>query len=291
MKGLQLPSFSYGQEIYSSQWRSQIGKLLVAITVALVGFIVNPQISRAKPINLVDKQQGLLPILEYNPPNHGGPGTSRGGGSRPGCPETDKPLTALNPATNYGETVDGYPTFWLYIPYESGVVELRLEEESTLGEQNSNKKVYQPILFQVSQGPGVMKFPLPRTADPLKINSKYRWRFFLLCGSDSGLDTLSVDGVVKRVEPTAKLTSELDVAETTRGEIIAYAANGLWYEALTKLAELRRGNEEDGQVAIDWEALLGHPIVRLGEIVPEKVVNCCFLDGEVQSSSGDGEDK
>ena len=61
-----------------------------------------------------------------------------------------------------------------------------------------------------------------------------------------------------------------------RDRVLIYAQNGLWYDTLTNLIQLRRQNPKDAQLAKDWEDLLQQsPDIALDKIVNEPVVNCC----------------
>ncbi|WP_293031120.1 DUF928 domain-containing protein, partial [Moorena sp. SIO3I8] len=213
-----------------------------------------------------------LPLeLNFKPPNNGAPGNREDDGSRPGCPNVEKPFLALIPVTNWGETVSEYPTFWLYIPYGFGSVDLVLEDE------NTQEKIYQ-TKFNITDRPGIASFGLPLDAPPLDLGRKYRWQFLFFCSDNQSYD-LSVDGIVKRVEKTSELISQLATAKTLREQIIVYAENGLWYETLTELAKLRRANPQDAQIAADWAALFEHRFVRYEgyDIISEPIVQCCSL--------------
>ncbi|MDJ0708677.1 MAG: DUF928 domain-containing protein [Leptolyngbyaceae cyanobacterium MO_188.B28] len=139
--------------------------------------------------------------LEFEPPNDGAPGDRKDAGSRPFCPQSDSPFTALVPVTNLGFTTAQYPTFWLYTLYSSGVIELVLMDE------NTKNTVYQ-TQFQVTEGPGIISFKLPDTAPSLEIDKKYRWTFDFLCNAPS--DALSVTGVILRKSLTSTLQNQSD---------------------------------------------------------------------------------
>ncbi len=212
--------------------------------------------------------------LNYEPPNNGAPGDRGDGknaGTRPFCPSTEKPFTALVPATNWGETYGEHPTFWLYIPYGTSSLELILRDENTKDE------IYRTE-FPVTNGPGIMSFPLPSTAPPLKVETKYRWRFFLFC-SDNKSDYFSVNGVIKRVELNSDVQNQLEAANNGRERVLIYAENGIWHETLTELVKLRLPHTQDPQVTADWNALLEHPWVRLENIADEPLVNVLYYKG------------
>jgi hypothetical protein len=61
-----------------------------------------------------------------------------------------------------------------------------------------------------------------------------------------------------------------------REQINLYAANGIWHDALTNLAQLRQTNPEDAALMADWESLLKS--VNLEAIATEPIVQCCTLE-------------
>jgi hypothetical protein len=262
-----------------TKWSHQRITLTFILTLVLVGFTGSSTRLWAKPaIFLADAPKQAL---EYEPPPRGAPGDRKDGGRRRFCPETRKPFTALGPATNWGETVAEHPTFWLYVPYQSASVELVLYDE-----ENNYTDPYRTT-FQVTEGPGIISFRLPPTAPLLKVGRMYRWQFFFFCNPTSQSDFLSVSGVVVRVEPSSKLMSQLEAAKTPRERVIVYAKNGLWHETLSELAELRRANPQDAELATDWAALLQHPVVRLEEMVSEPLVPCCTSERSNTSNAED----
>ena len=209
----------------------------------------------------------LLLAAKFEPPNDGAPGGRSDSGSRPGCPQSTKPFTALVPATNLGKTISERPNFWLYIPYQSGAVELVLKDE------NTKNNVYK-TRFQVTKGQGIVSFRLPETAPPLENGKKYRWQFYFFCNPASESDYLVVDGVVMRESMSSTLKSQLETA-TPQQRIDLYAANGYWYDTLTELAQQRLANPQDVKLVTQWAELLRHPFVRLENLVDEPVVPCC----------------
>lgn len=71
------------------------------------------------------------------------------------------------------------------------------------------------------------------------------------------------------------MKSRLYTANTPRERVLLFAENGLWYDALTLLAEERRIKPQDGRITKDWQDLLESPKVELQEFVSEPIVSCC----------------
>lgn len=197
--------------------------------------------------------------------------TPAGAGTRGGCPRVEKPLTALVPKlkkgssgnsqssrlaktispSNLGLTTDKHPTLWFYVPYSltpSRRIEFVLQDE------NGND-VYETSLTKSDISPGVVGFQLPSTAPALKVNQVYRWYFLVYCDPKQPEALVFVEGLVKRVPLSSSLESQVAQA-TPEQKATLYAEAGMWHEAVTSLAKLRRQNPEDTTLKDEWVNLL-----------------------------------
>ncbi len=202
-------------------------------------------------------------------PNEVAPGSRTGEASRArgGCPRVTTPLTALMPVTKgtsggqsasttqttsesvYGLTVAERPTFWFYVPYpltSSRPVEFVLQDED-------GNDIYQTQFTESGTVPGVVGLQLPPTVDPLEVGKRYRWYFLIYCNPE---EPTFVEGWVERVALNPTLKTQLDQATTPQQKADLYAQAGIWYEAVTTLAELRRQKPNDQAVNAQWIELL-----------------------------------
>lgn len=256
--------------------------LFLAIAIALVIFTpvqaqtTNPMNSVPRPtLNL--KQQSKKPLIfkiPPPPPNIGAPSQRKAGGSR-GCLDVvqntqskEKVLTALAPEYSgsqlvLGTTTQMRPTFWFYVPYKSSsaYAKLVLEDEK-------DQTIYKTPLTKT---PGVVSVSLPSTSAPLKIGKQYHWYYNIYCNQDNQFLT-SVEGDVQLLALSPIVQSQLDKA-TPQQQVALYATNGIWYEALTTLANLRRTYPQDAKLGSDWASLLES--VGLQNIAAEPIVDCC----------------
>lgn len=200
-------------------------------------------------------------------PPKGAPGKRKDATTRDDCPIADssKPLTALVPPTNIGLTISERPTFWFYVPYQSArPVEFSLSDDK-------NNVVYNTTL-QLTGTPGIVSINLPQSVPPLKRGKNYQWKFSYICHPTVRSKNASVNGYVERISLDRDLKSQLEQATTLRERISLYAAKGLWYELLTTLAEERRKNPQDVELAAAWENLLRQAEVALEAIASERIV-------------------
>lgn len=249
-------------------------KLAFAISLAVFGFTrvqaqtVNPRLLVQRPMSNASGQlnQSLIFAVPPPPSDIGEPGQRYDAGSR-GCEDMDKQLTgfkekrltALVPVYSgsdlvLGATTAAHPTFWFYVPYQPSYT-----AKFVLRDQDGKSVVYQTNV-SLPKTPGVVSLSLPSTVAPLEIGKRYHWYFKIYCTAQQPPGF--VDGWIQRKSLNPTLKSQLEKA--TRGERVAlYAANGIWYEALTAASELRRTNPKD----TNWAALLR--AVGLKDIAPE----------------------
>ncbi|OCR01449.1 hypothetical protein BCD67_21820 [Oscillatoriales cyanobacterium USR001] len=209
--------------------------------------------------------------LSFTLPPKGAPGNREGASGRGDCTVVGKaPLTALIPGTNIGLTIAERPTFWFYVPYQSNP---RILVEFSLTDDRENT-VYKAA-FQLMDTPGIVGINLPPNTPGLEVGKTYRWELKIVCDPANPREFESVDGAIERVRLEESLKQKIDRVNG-RDRVLIYAQNGLWYDTLTNLIQLRRQNPKDAQLAKDWEDLLQQsPDIPLDKIVNERVVNCC----------------
>ncbi|WP_242046699.1 DUF928 domain-containing protein [Cylindrospermum sp. FACHB-282] len=197
------------------------------------------------------------------------PGRPIGMGSRDLCPAVENPLRALVPFQErnltsqsgkgsiskssmdvWGLTTNKYPTFWFYLPYTTELADASVEFILQDSEEN---EVYKNAV-SLRAKPGIISVTLPSTARPLEINKNYRWFFKVSCSGEQSVP-YHVEGDIQRVELNTSLEKQLAAAQE-RDKIFIYAENGIWFDALTLLAQLRKDRPNDVSLVSDWRSLL-----------------------------------
>jgi hypothetical protein len=182
------------------------------------------------------------------------------------------PLTALIPQSNIGITSTEYPTFYFYIPDANlegvkGELVLRNEKDKEIYKKTVPLKATDSIIsFDLSNSPS-----LP----PLEVGKSYYWVFTILFDEFDRSSNSDVAGWIKRVEPNSELKQQLNTVLPHRKPAI-YAANGIWYEALSSLAKLRCSSPNDATLVSDWKSLLQQ--VELPEISIKPLAQCNQLE-------------
>lgn len=210
------------------------------------------------------------PIPAGRPPG----GRVRGGAKRgqvAGCPSTKPDLTALahfteeaNSVINvWGQTTVERPSWFFYVPYTKNSP---YEVEFVLQDQDDNE-IYRKAIA-LPDKPGVISVSLPTTTPALALNKQYRWFFTVNCDQEKNSPPTFVEGVIQRVELNPAVLKQLQTPEPLKRYVI-YAQNGIWYEALTILAQLRDKNPKDAALQAEWRNLLGS--IRLDDIAGEPI--------------------
>lgn len=229
--------------------------------------------SNKNPSNSSMRQQPPQQPQQRSPDfsGEGRPGRRAGGGSRSPCPPIDLPLTALIPVSNLGKTVAERPTFWFYVPYSS--------QQAPAGEfvlqSEQGDDIYRTPLT-LPKTPGLVSFSTPPAAAPLEINKSYRWYFKLYCEPQKASAPVFVEGWVQRVKPTPTIESQLRSA--TAQEYVVYAANGIWYDALAHLAQLRLNYSANARLDLEWASLLSAKGVGLEQFSEVPMVGSVLID-------------
>jgi len=237
------------------RWPSLLS--LVLLTTSLSFAVGTLQAVMADPVHHLPPTD-LSASIPFNPPNRGAPGRTRDAGSRPLCETPERPFTAISPHVNWGETTAQRPTFWLYLPYEAGHVELFLRDEQT------QEEVFRHT-FEVRAAEGIHPFTLPPGTPPLEPDQLYNWQLDFVCNPETGTK-FRATGMIVRRRPSEELVAAI-AAAPPRERAILYAEAGLWYDALKVVATLHREFPDDPQFAADWASLLQHPIVDLLDLV------------------------
>jgi Domain of Unknown Function (DUF928) len=186
------------------------------------------------------------------------------------CPAVDQPLTALVPeyrseAGNqvWGLTGMDHPTFLFYVPYpKTSVVNISftLQDESNPAD---TQIVYENLKLVPTQTTGMMAIVVPKSSPPLVANKPYHWFLTLNMNCTIGQRPIFVDGWVQHKDLERDLNAQINQASAHR-KVALYAENGLWYDAIGTLANLRSTKPQDAALNQDWQNLLDS--IELGHL-------------------------
>lgn len=176
-------------------------------------------------------------------------------------------MKALLPHTNIGLTTSEKPTFFFQISPTS----IKQAKFLLLNAQGDN--ILYKKIFPLTHAGGVMSFTLPADAEALEVGQEYTWELAVLCDPDDQTGNPFVQGSIKRIELNQRLENDLiKVPMAERTEL--YVHEGIWYDSLKSLADLRFSNPHDPTLVNDWKELLDY--AGLSSIDREPLLPCCM---------------
>ncbi|MBD1884475.1 DUF928 domain-containing protein [Microcoleus vaginatus] len=206
------------------------------------------------PSLLTPMQAVPAPILlsqnvNFKPPDVTAP-DNRQGGTHRGCQlRQGLSITPLIPESNIGLTLTESPTFFVYVSQPAAQVEFVLLNE------DESEVVYETTIKNDKAGiVGVSLSEKGKTKN-IEVGKRYVWSFALACDPLERSGDYIVKGWMQRIEPQATLKSDLANPDPM-AKVIAYAKNGIWYETLATLAEMRRLAPDDSRLTTEWTQLL-----------------------------------
>jgi hypothetical protein len=206
--------------------------------------------------------------VKYNPPsNLDAPKTSSPGITRSICENNSPCLISLLPDLLVGtapvpQTIAERPTIYFLVPKFDGKATFRL---STIQEKSSSM-IYRKD-FDLKNEAGIIAFKLPDDAPVLEVGKNYRWRFDL----NEYPNAKIVHGMIRRVEPSAKLVEQLKKVTSPIEKAALLAQESIWYDAVQTLAEAQIPVPSNTEVLEEWNALL--KTAKLDRVLPFSFVS------------------
>ena len=197
------------------------------------------------------QNRGTFQISQsFKPPNRGTPPATAGGATRGNScvPKNKKPISLI-PQERLGLTFSANPTFYWHIPSSPAKVAKFL-----ILTGDDVDLVYEATIPLPAKS-GIISYALPKNAPPLEIGKSYHWFLTLECNPrDPGVNPVT-EGWTERIAPNVTLLKQIEKADfKTRASL--YAGNGIWHEAVTAIATLRRTNPQDSGAVDGWNELL-----------------------------------
>ena len=203
-------------------------------------------------------------VFTYNPPlppNLGAPkGRTGGGASRGACAQSQAMHAVLpsSAARSYSLTALEHPTFWFYLPNRPHP-ETRLE---FVLQDAADRYVYKTVFNQPNASAGLVSVTVPEQSSPLIANAAYSWTLSLQCDPTNPSQMAFIRGGIQRVaiaaHPDSAPTLSTAIPTSSDPAITAqlYAQQGLWYDAITILAQALQTQPTNQFTAQAWKDLL-----------------------------------
>ncbi|NEO30708.1 MAG: DUF928 domain-containing protein [Symploca sp. SIO3C6] len=235
-------------------------KLPAFALISTVVFLIDLELASAQSFHLNSFiTQDPVPTILFNPPpKDEKPDKTTGAGSRDErqCSQDTQnnfaqtllpqpALQALVPNDNYGVTFSERPTLWVYIPETSAKqIVLSLKEEGI--------KHHSQIFLPITGISGIFGFKLGEESPPLEIGKSYQWAVVMVCGDQPSPNDPVTTAWIKRITPLQPLDDSLSWLE----QAVWYGKQGIWYDALTALAQARQLQPNNSKLMKDWADFL-----------------------------------
>lgn len=206
--------------------------------------------------------------VSFRPPGRKPPTDERtvGGGSRGDTCAIGKSnkkngtIVKVLPKSNIGLTTQQRPSIMVYIPKSSA-------QSAFFSMQDEDFNHYYETTLQLPQKAGVMEIKIPASVPALATGKNYQYSLAMICGLELEPDDPLISGWIQRVQPKGNVVNQKASVELAS----QLASNGIWLDAVSTLAELRKSQPSNQSVVNSWQQLLSS--VGLSEIAQEPIVN------------------
>ena len=205
--------------------------------------------SLLSPMQAVPAPILLSQNVNFKPPDVTAP-DNRQGGTHRGCQlRQGLSITPLIPESNIGLTLTESPTFFVYVSQPAAQVEFVLLNE------DESEVVYETTIKNDKAGIVGVSISEKGKTKNIEVGKRYVWSFALACDPLERSGDYIVKGWMQRIEPQATLKSDLANPDPM-AKVIAYAENGIWYETIATLAQMRSLAPDDSRLRAEWTKLL-----------------------------------
>jgi Domain of Unknown Function (DUF928) len=230
---------------------------LATLSLAVFSLAIFPNLTTLMPV----KSEPILlsQNVKFRPPNVTAPGNRQSATHRGETCPRDLSISPLIPEINVGLTISESPTIFAYVSRPLTQLEFSLLMEK--GTNNDEEMVVYETAFKVDK-PGIIAVTIPAAAGnkkSLEVGKRYNWSFSVACnpGDNSGdrSGDFFVTGSIERIAAQPTLKNDLANPDPM-ARLTAYARNGIWYETVATLAEMRRKAPNNAQLTAEWRELL-----------------------------------
>ena len=169
-------------------------------------------------------------------------------------------IVKVLPKSNIGLTTKQRPSIMVYVPESSA-------QSAFFSMQDEDFNHYYQKTLQLPQKAGVMEIKIPISVPALATGKNYQYSLAMICGAELEPDAPLISGWIQRVQPKGNLVNQKASLELAS----QLASNGIWLDAVSTLAELRKSQPSNQSVVNSWQQLLKS--AGLSKIAQEPIVN------------------
>ncbi|MDJ0636847.1 MAG: DUF928 domain-containing protein [Xenococcaceae cyanobacterium MO_188.B29] len=239
---------------------SKISKIIGFLTIYFVldflfcGFLINTHAEQSKNRKKSDN-------VSYE----GLPSNRRDGGSRGNCIANGKDFVALVPDRPVNETALISSQLFFYVPQTEEPKEI----EFIL--RNRQDELVHKTLLQTTKRSGIMSVAIP---EQVQENSReyygdYHWYLSLICDSQQRSKDVVLEGWIEYVELNNAIKEQINLSNSVR-KLNLLQQEGIWYDALSVLAEQKEIDSDLTIIQKEWSQLLES--IGLSDLASEPLI-------------------
>jgi hypothetical protein len=160
----------------------------------------------------------------------------------------NKSVKAIIPVTNIGLTVTPHPSIFVYVPQTSA-------EKGFFSIQDEESNYFYQTTITLPKQSGVIEVPLPSEVPALEVGKNYKWSLGVICSQYLEPDSPFVTGWIRRVEPNKNIAS-ISQSQISLNTVTKLAANGVWYDTISGIVNLRKLHQHNRNLEVSWQRLL-----------------------------------
>ena len=167
-------------------------------------------------------------------------------------------------------TASASPELFFYVPKttQAKTLEFVLRSEE-------DELIYESFLQTNGEGIISVKIPPEVRANLLQTEANYHWYLSMICNPQQRSRDLVVEGWMRQSEIGSILEKQINRADVT-AQADLYQEEGLWYDALSTLAEQKKEIAEEPLIQAKWTELLSS--VGLKELANESFIHTKVVD-------------
>jgi hypothetical protein len=212
---------------------------------------------------------------DFGLPTHRRDGGSRGVQDSCVANTANQNLMALIPEKTVGISAAASPQLFFYVP--------KIKETSTLEfvlRNQQDQLIYETFLS--TEGNGIMKVEVPREvkASLLKADQKYHWYLSMICNDQQRSRDIVAEGWMRQKTLDQKLQEKLNNVSSLE-KVAIYREQGIWFDALSVLAESLDSVTEKTMMHQQWSEMLGS--VGLENLATESFIETKLIENPANS--------
>jgi Domain of Unknown Function (DUF928) len=217
-----------------------------------------------------EQQSNQTKSTDFGLPTHRRDGGSRGVQDSCVANTANQNLMALIPEKTVGINASASPKLFFYVP--------KIKETSTLEFVLRNQKdqlIYEAFLS--TEGNGIMSVEVPGEVNSslLKADQKYHWYLSMICNNHQRSRDIVAEGWMHQKALDQNLQEKLNNASSLE-KVAIYREQGIWFDALSVLAENLDSVTENTMLRQQWSEMLGS--VGLENLASESLIETKLVE-------------